>query len=174
VTSLNSRSGVGADCSTAEASLEFGRFQVLLRRRLLVADDVPIALGTRAFELLLALLEADGRLVAKEQLLARVWPEIAVEEGNLKAQICVLRRALGADRDFIRSEHGRGYRLIAPIRSNSSRSGSQRPVQLWSWSTRELFPQRRARRSSQGWSFEDRFGRRFDRDRDAEAASGRE
>jgi DNA-binding response OmpR family regulator len=57
---------------------DFGRFRVLLRQRQLLADGVPIELGTRAFELLLALLEANGSLISKEQLLARVWPRIVV------------------------------------------------------------------------------------------------
>jgi DNA-binding winged helix-turn-helix (wHTH) protein len=160
-----------ADHSRAEASLEFGRFRVLLRRRQLVADGVPIALGARAFELLLALLEAEGRLVSKEQLLSRIWPGIAVEEGNLKAQICALRKALGEDSDIIRSEHGRGYRFTGAARSNSGRDGFQRPMPLASWSTRRLFPQRSARRSSQGWWFDDRFGRHLNPDRDAGTAS---
>ena len=56
----------GANPSAAEASLDFGRFRVLLRQRRLLGDGVPIALGTRAFELLLALLEANGSLVSKE------------------------------------------------------------------------------------------------------------
>ena len=59
-------------------TLEFGRFRVLLRQRQLVADGVPIELGTRAFDLLLALLEADGSLVTKDELLSRVWPGIVV------------------------------------------------------------------------------------------------
>jgi len=64
----------GTNCATAEAPLEFGRFQVLLHQRLLLADGVPIELGTRAFELLRVLLEANGSLVSKEQLLAQVGP----------------------------------------------------------------------------------------------------
>jgi DNA-binding winged helix-turn-helix (wHTH) protein len=55
-----------------DATLEFGRFRILLRRRRLVADGVPIALGTRALDLLLALVEADGSLVTKEELMSRV------------------------------------------------------------------------------------------------------
>jgi DNA-binding winged helix-turn-helix (wHTH) protein len=152
----------GADSSTSEASLDFGRFRVLPRRRLLVADGVPVELGARAFELLLALLEADGGLVTKEQLIARVWPGIAVAEGNLKAQVCALRRALGEDRDCIRSDHGRGYRFAGAMRSNSEWHGFQRPPQFRSWSTRKLFPQRSGRRASRGWSFADSFGRRID------------
>jgi hypothetical protein len=82
----------------AEATLEFGRFRLLLRQRRLVADGVSIDLGTRALDLLLVLLEADGSLVTKDELLSRVWPGIVVAEENLKVQISALRRALGEDR----------------------------------------------------------------------------
>ena len=104
----------------ADAALEFGRFRVLLRRRQLLADGVPIELGTRAFDLLRVLLEADGALVTKEQLFDRVWPGIVVSEENLKVQIFALRKALGADRDLIRTEFGRGYRFIGMLRSNAT------------------------------------------------------
>src|ERR1700694_2117507 len=106
--------------AAAAATLEFGRFRVLLRQRQLVADGVPIELGTRAFDLLLVLLEADGSLVTKDQLLSRVWPGIVVAEENLKVQIFALRKALGKDRDFIRTEFGRGYRFTAAVRSAAS------------------------------------------------------
>src|ERR1700736_2116371 len=103
--------------AAAEETLEFGRFRVLLRQRQLLADGVPIELGTRAFDLLLVLLEADGSLVTKEELLSRVWPGIVVADENLKVQISALRKALGEDRDFIRTEFGRGYRFTAAVRS---------------------------------------------------------
>src|SRR5712672_859241 len=103
--------------AAAEAVLEFGRFRVLLRQRQLIADGVPIELGTRAFDLLLVLLEADGSLVTKDELMSRVWPGIVVAEENLKVQISSLRKALGEDRDFIRTEFGRGYRFTAAVRS---------------------------------------------------------
>ena len=90
---------------------------MLLRQRLLLADGVRIELGTRAFEFLLALLEADGSLVSKKDLLDRVWPDTVVVEQNLKVQVSALRRALGEDRDFIRTEFGRGYRFTAAVRS---------------------------------------------------------
>ena len=101
----------------AGAALEFGRFRVLLLRRRLLADGVPVELGTRAFDLFLALLEADGALLTKEELLNRVWPDIVVSEENLKVQIFALRKALGADRALIRTEFGRGYRFTAVVRS---------------------------------------------------------
>ena len=114
--------------AAADAMLEFGRFRVLLRRRQLVADGVPIELGTRAFDLLLALLEADGSLVTKEELMSRVWPGIVVAEENLKVQISALRKALGEDRDFIRTEFGRGYRFTAAVRSTLASGDCQRPT----------------------------------------------
>jgi DNA-binding winged helix-turn-helix (wHTH) protein len=104
----------------AEAAIEFGRFRVLLRQRWLLADGVPVEVGTRAFDLLLVLLEADGALVTKRELLSRVWPGMVVSVENLKVQISALRKALGADRDLIRTEFGRGYRFIGMLRSNTT------------------------------------------------------
>ena len=78
----------------ADATLEFGQFRVLLRRCQLVADGMPIELGTRAFDLLLVLLDADRSLVTKGELLSRVWPGIVVAEDNLKVQISALPRLL--------------------------------------------------------------------------------
>jgi DNA-binding winged helix-turn-helix (wHTH) protein len=128
--------------AAAEATLEFGRFRVLLRQRQLVADGVPVELGTRALDLLLVLLEADGSLLTKDELFRRVWPGIVVSEANLKVQISALRRALGEDRDFIRTEFGRGYRFTAAVRSTVAwvscprttqrgRRFSQRAVPKW-------------------------------------------
>ena len=111
-----------------DATLNFGRFQILLRRRQLVADAVPIELGTRAFDLLLVLLEANGSLVTKDELMARVWPGIVVAQENLKVQISALRKALGGDRDFIRTEFGRGYRFTAAVRSTLASAGCQHPT----------------------------------------------
>jgi DNA-binding winged helix-turn-helix (wHTH) protein len=97
--------------------LEFDRFRVLPRRRQLFADGAPVALGTRAFDLLMVLIEADGRLVTKRELLARVWPTTVVVEANLKVQVAALRKALGPDDAIIRTDFGLGYRFTAEIRS---------------------------------------------------------
>src|SRR5690348_3281616 len=77
---------------SAEPAIEFGRFRALLRGRRLLADGVPVELGTRAFDLLLALLEADGALITKKELLNRVWPSVVVSEENLKVQVSALRK----------------------------------------------------------------------------------
>ena len=68
--------------AAAEATLEFGRFRVRLRQRQLVTDGVPIELGSRAFDLLLVLLEADGSLVTKDELVSRVWRNRIVDENR--------------------------------------------------------------------------------------------
>jgi DNA-binding winged helix-turn-helix (wHTH) protein len=109
-----------------ERVLEFGRFRLYLRQCKLVGDNVPIKLGSRGYDLLLALLEADGALVTKDELFRRVWPGIVVAEENLKTQMSVLRKVLGKDQDFIRTEFGRGYRFIAEIRQQFEPVASHR------------------------------------------------
>jgi DNA-binding winged helix-turn-helix (wHTH) protein len=65
--------------SEAPAGIAFGRFLLLPHRRELLADGRPVKLGGRAFDVLLALLEAHGAVVSKNALMARVWPDRMVE-----------------------------------------------------------------------------------------------
>src|SRR5712664_942582 len=106
--------------SDASAIVEFGRFRVEPRRRELLADGQPIKLGGRAFDLLIALIEASGAVVSKDVLLDRVWPGRIVEENRLQNQVSALRRAFGADHDLIRTVAGRGYQFIGDIRARSA------------------------------------------------------
>ena len=103
-----------------DTALEFGRFRVLSRRRQLLADGKPIELGTRAFDLLMLLIEARGLLVTKDEILSRVWPGSVVEESNLHVQISALRKALGEDRGLIQTEFRRGYRFTADVHSTAT------------------------------------------------------
>ena len=102
--------------SEAPASVAFGRFRVSPHRRELIADGQPIKLGGRAFDVLMALIEARGAVVGKDALMARVWPDRIVEENSLQAQIMALRAAFGAERGLIRTVSGRGYQLTGDIR----------------------------------------------------------
>jgi DNA-binding winged helix-turn-helix (wHTH) protein len=120
---------------------EFGRFRVLMRQRKLVADGVPVELGARALDLLLVLLEANGSLVTKDELLARVWPGIVVAEENLKVQMSALRKALGDDRGLIRTEFGRGYRFTAAVRSKIASRSHRRTTQQGPCSNHRSVPQ---------------------------------
>src|SRR5688572_33478281 len=105
------------------AVVEFGRFKVVPHRRELLADGKPVDLGGRAFDTLLALIEAGGSVIDKDALLRKVRPDRVVEENNLQAQISALRKAFGADRDLIRTVAGRGYQF-----AGESRSGGRPPA----------------------------------------------
>src|ERR1700723_1567921 len=95
--------------------VEFGRFRLDAHRRELLADGLAVPIGSRAFDILIALVEAGGRLVTKDELLRSVWSGTVVEEHNLQFQISTLRKALGPDRNFIKTISGRGYTFIADI-----------------------------------------------------------
>src|SRR5262245_47199476 len=95
---------------TLPDSLRFGRIELQPHERRLLIDGEPKALGARAFDLLAALAERPGRLVAKRELIALVWPGQVVQENNLSAQMSALRKALGED--LIATIPGRGYRFV--------------------------------------------------------------
>src|SRR5579883_217542 len=89
-----------------------GEWEIDLARRELRARGVPVALGGRAFEIVEVLIKSAGELVTKDELIARVWPGAAVEENTLQAHISALRKALGSDRQMLKTIAGRGYRLL--------------------------------------------------------------
>jgi DNA-binding winged helix-turn-helix (wHTH) protein len=92
--------------SETPAVIEFGFFRIVPHRRELLAEGQPIRLGGRSFDMLMALIEGQGAVVAKETLMERVWPNRIVEENSLHFQIAALRNAFGADRDLIRTISG--------------------------------------------------------------------
>jgi DNA-binding winged helix-turn-helix (wHTH) protein len=102
----------------ATPEILFGSFRLLPSQHLLLEGDKPVVLGSRAMDILLALVERPGELVTKEELMARVWPNVFVDPANLAVHISALRRAL-QDRcngnRFIINIPGRGYRFVAPI-----------------------------------------------------------
>src|SRR5262252_4349051 len=101
--------------SEAPGGIAFGRFILLPHRRELLADGHPVKLGGRAFDVLVALVEAHGAVLSKNALMTRVWPDRIVEENNLQWQISALRAAFGPDRNLIRTVPGRGYQFTAEI-----------------------------------------------------------
>src|SRR5215472_18436612 len=111
--------------SEASASVAFGRFRVKPHRRELLVDGRPIKLGGRAFDLLMALIEASGAVVGKDVLLDKVWPGRIVEENRLQNQVSALRRAFGADHGLIRTITGRGYQFAGDIRARPARSAAR-------------------------------------------------
>ncbi len=95
------------------APRRFGRFELRPSERTLFAEGVPVTLGSRAFDLLVALAERPGELIAKDELLATVWPGVVVEENNLQVQVSTLRKILGPD--ALATIPGRGYRFRLPV-----------------------------------------------------------
>jgi non-specific serine/threonine protein kinase len=104
-------------------AIAFGRYRVFPRRRQLLAGKQVIELGSRAFDVLLTLIEAEGKLVTKDELLSRVWPGTVVDEHNISVHISMIRRALGEDRNLIVTDSGRGYRFTGTILAVASESG---------------------------------------------------
>src|SRR6516165_4971469 len=111
----------------APASIEFDHFSIFPHRRQLFADSRPITLGGRAFDVLMALIEASGAVVSKDKLLNQVWQGRIVEENRLAGEITALRKAFGADRELIRTVAGRGYQFTGEIRVRSTAGDSDVP-----------------------------------------------
>jgi len=104
-------------------AISFGSFRLLPSRRLLLDGETPVHLGSRALEILIALVERPGELVGKKELISRVWPDTHVAEGNLKCQVAALRRALGDGRDgrrYLDTSPGQGYRFVAPVEAENA------------------------------------------------------
>ena len=98
--------------------LSFGPFNLLAGERLLTKAGVPIELGARALDILIALTSTPNEVVSKKDLIARVWPDVVVEEGSLRFHMINLRKALGDGKDgarYIATLPGRGYCFVAPI-----------------------------------------------------------
>lgn len=99
-------------------ALAFGAFRLLPVQRLLMQSDRPLRLGSRALEILFALVERAGQTVKKSELIARAWPGIVVEEATLRVHIAALRKILGdgqAGMRYVENVTGQGYRFIAPV-----------------------------------------------------------
>jgi non-specific serine/threonine protein kinase len=107
------------------AAYRFGSFELQPAQRRLLADGGrAVALGARAFDVLLVLVEHAGQLVPKSQLLELVWPGVVVEENNLQVQVSALRRILG--QQAIATIPGRGYRFTLSL-ADTKADGSPAP-----------------------------------------------
>src|ERR1700754_4013585 len=89
-----------------------GPWEIDLGQRELRLHGTPVPLGGRAFEIIEALVEAGSELVAKDDLMSRVWPGAVVEDNTLHVHVSAVRRALGTDRGLLKTVSGRGYRLL--------------------------------------------------------------
>lgn len=97
----------------------FGQFRLLPISRQLLQDDSPVPLGSRALDLLIALVSRAQDVVSKQELIRAAWPDTFVVEANLTVHVTALRRALGDGQGgnrYIINVPGRGYRFAAPVR----------------------------------------------------------
>ena len=98
---------------------EFGPFRVDALRRTLLREGKQVRLPSKAFEILLVLLEGKGRLVEKDELMQRVWPDTVVEENNLTVNVSALRKSLTespGEHRYVVTVPGRGYQFVAEVR----------------------------------------------------------
>lgn len=112
--------------ASGDEELAFGPFRLFPKQRLLLELDRPVALGSRALDILTILADRAGQRVSKKELFARVWPGTFATEGSLRVHVAGLRRALGDGQDgrrFIVTTPGQGYCFVAPI----SRPGGRAP-----------------------------------------------
>ena len=116
-----------------EEGISFGPFTLRVRERLLTREGVRLELGARALDILIALISAPNEVVSKKDLMARVWPDVTVEEGSLRFHMASLRRALGDGRGgarYIATLAGRGYCFVAPVSRVGSASEARRSLPL--------------------------------------------
>jgi predicted ATPase/DNA-binding winged helix-turn-helix (wHTH) protein len=94
------------------AVYQAGECEIDLARRELRTHGVPVPIGGRAFEIIEVLVRASGGLVTKNDLMDRVWPGTIIGDNTLQVHISALRKALGPYRAMLKTESGRGYRLL--------------------------------------------------------------
>ena len=102
---------------TPPQSIRFGQFELQPLARALLLEGTPIRLGSRAFDVLMVLVERRDGLVSKAELLDSVWPTTVVEENTLQVHISALRKLLGPT--SITTIPGRGYRFTTPLEADS-------------------------------------------------------
>src|SRR5580704_402709 len=104
--------------SLPEEAISFGPFSLFVTGRQLKRADEPIPLGGRALDLLIALVERAGEVVSYNELVSSAWPNVTVDEANLRVQIGALRKALNDGENgtrYISNVSGRGYCFVAPV-----------------------------------------------------------
>ncbi|HLY63793.1 MAG TPA: winged helix-turn-helix domain-containing protein [Terriglobia bacterium] len=101
---------------------DFGPFRLDAQKHLLLRGSQPVVLTPKALETLIVLVENSGRVMEKDELMSKLWPDTIVEEANLAQHISTLRKILGespGDHTYIITLPGRGYRFVAEVRRAS-------------------------------------------------------
>jgi len=112
----------------AESYYNFGEFRLDVRSRVLFRSREIVPLYPKAIDVLIFLVERQGQIATKEDLLSRVWADTYVEDGSLTRSISILRKALGDTPEghrYILTVPKRGYRFVAPVREDSDGAASE-------------------------------------------------
>ncbi len=118
--------------SRVQQRYEFGPFQLDAANHSLLRDGQLVPLTPKAFDLLEVLVQNNGRLIEKDELLKEVWPDSFVEEGNINRNISIIRKVLGEDatgKPYIETVPKRGYRFVASVKTTNG-NGAGRVVEL--------------------------------------------
>src|SRR6476661_5391088 len=98
--------------TAVHSKLRFGPFELSIRERVLRREDEALPLGGRALDILIYLAERPGEVIAKQEVMDRVWSDVTVEEGSLRVHVAAIRKALGDGKfgnRYIANIKGRGY-----------------------------------------------------------------
>ena len=112
------RENAGDAGAIADDVISFGPFRLFAAQRLIERAGSPLHLGGRALDILIVLTEQAGKVVSKQELMARVWPGVTVDEGSLRVHVASLRKALAdgeAGARYVTTLTGQGYCFVAPI-----------------------------------------------------------
>src|ERR1700756_3703455 len=125
---MNDRDGSRTNSSV----VSFGPFHLYAAERLLKKGDEPHPLGSRTFDILIALIDSAGEIVSHRELIARAWADVTVGEANRRIHVDSFRNAVGDGREgsrYILNVRGRGYSFVAPVtRPITERSSPSREV----------------------------------------------
>ena len=108
-------------------TVAFGPFRLRPAERCLEKDGVQLKLGSRALDILITLVDRAPSVVSKKELLARVWPDLVVDEGSLRFHIAALRKVLGKTHSglrYVTNVAGRGYCFASPVWRSGSKPAS--------------------------------------------------
>ena len=111
----------------------FGPFRLSPARREFERDGVPLALGDRALDILIALVERRGEIVSHRDLIAHVWRDLVVSPGNLRVHMSALRKALGdgvGGARYIENVTGQGYCFVAQLTREPAAASLARSVEF--------------------------------------------
>src|ERR1700736_6759597 len=115
--------------------LKFGPFELSSSERILRREDEVLPLGGRALDILVYLAERPGEVIAKQELMDRVWSDVTVEEGSLRVHVAAIRKALGDGQfgnRYIANIKGRGYSFVGtvvPLAGGTEKRNAKFPAQ---------------------------------------------